>query len=309
MGPAPDGIGLLECPEHWTEARQPMTERTDHADKRAIADNYGRPDLERTILDAYEDAGTDTARLTRDDTAALDEFHIQGRDATRALADLADLDPGDRVLDVGSGIGGPARTLAAEFDCHVTGIDLVEEYCRVAETLTERLGLEGRVSVRRVNAVDLPFDDNAFDAVWLQHVSMNVAEKGRLADELHRVLRPGGQLALHEVCAGPGGDPYFPVPWADDSSISHLATAKELSRLLAETGFEELEWIDATDDSLEWFRSKLEAMAARPADAPPPLGLNLLMGPETPTKMKNVVRNLEDERIAVVQGVVKKPDQ
>ncbi len=286
-----------------------MTEHTDHADERAITDNYGRPDLERTILDAYENAGTDTTRLTRDDTAALDEFHIQGRDATRALADLAEVRPGDWVLDVGSGIGGPARTLAAEFDCRVTGIDLVEEYCRVAETLTERLGLEDRVSVRRGNAVDLPFDDGAFDAVWLQHVSMNVEDKERLIDELHRVLRPGGRLALHEVCAGPGGSPQFPVPWADDPSISFLATAEELSKLLAETGFEELEWVDATDDSLEWFRGKLEAMAARPADAPPPLGLNLLMGPETPTKTKNVVRNLEDERIAVVQGVVEKPVQ
>lgn len=284
-----------------------MTERTDHADERAITDNYGRSDLERTILDAYEDAGTDTARLTRDDTAALDEFHIQGRDATRALADLAELRPGDRVLDVGSGIGGPARTLAAEFDCRVTGIDLVEEYCRVAETLTELIGLVDGVSVRRADAVDLPFEDGAFDAVWLQHVSMNVAEKERLTDELHRVLRPGGRLAVHEVCAGPGRDPYFPVPWADDPSISFLATPEELSRLLAETGFEELEWVEATDDSLEWFRSTLEAMAARPADAPRPLGLNLLMGPETPTKMQNVVRNLEEERIAVVQGVVEKP--
>ena len=286
-----------------------QNEQTNHAYERPITDNYARPDLEATILNAYEDAGKDTARLARDDIAALDEFHIKGRGATRELARLAELRPGARVLDVGSGIGGPARTLAAEFDCHVTGIDLVEEYCRVAETLTERVGLDDRVRFRRGNAVDLPFDDGAFDVVWLQHVSMNVEDKERLFDELHRVLRPGGRLALHEICAGPGGSPQFPVPWANDPSISFLATAEELSQLLAETGFEELTWTEATAESLAWFRERLETMAARPADAAPPLGLNLLMGPDTPEKMKNVVHNLEEDRIAVVQGVVEKSAQ
>ena len=274
--------------------------------ERSITDNYGRPDLETAILTAYEEAGTDTARLTRDDIAAFDEFHIGGRDATRTLARFAELRSGSRIVDVGSGVGGPARTLAAEFDCRVTGIDLVEEYCRVAELLTDRVGLDDRVSVHRGNAVDLPFEDGAFDVAWLQHVAMNVEDKERLFAELHRVLRPGGRLALHEICAGPGGSPHFPVPWANDPSINFLSPAEEVSRLLTETGFGELVWTDTTEESLDWFRGKLEAMAARPADAPPPLGLNLLMGPDTPVKMKNVVRNLEEERISVVRGVMTK---
>ena len=221
--------------------------------ERSITDNYGRPDLETAILTAYEEAGTDTARLTRDDIAAFDEFHIGGRDATRTLARFAELRSGSRIVDVGSGVGGPARTLAAEFDCRVTGIDLVEEYCRVAELLTDRVGLDDRVSVHRGNAVDLPFEDGAFDVAWLQHVAMNVEDKERLFAELHRVLRPGGRLALHEICAGPGGrlalheifagsggEPHFPVPWADDPSISYLATAEEVSGHLSDAGLREL---------------------------------------------------------------------
>lgn len=274
--------------------------------EQSIADTYGRPDLGATILAAYEKAGNDTARLTREDIATFDEFHIKGRDATRELAHLADFSPGSRVLDVGSGVGGPARTIATEFDCHVTGIDLVQEYCRVAEMLTKRVGLSDRVSVHHGNALDLSFDDDTFDVVWLQHVGMNIDDKDRLFEELYRVLRPNGRLALHEICAGPGGPPHFPVPWADDPSISFLVTAEEMARLLTDTGFSELTRADTTDESLEWFQGKLETMAARPADAPPPLGLNLLMGPETPEKMKNVLRNLEEERIRVIQGIMAK---
>lgn len=277
--------------------------------EQSITDNYGRPDLGTAILTAYEKAGKDTDQLTRDDIATFDEFHIRGRDATRELAHFAEFSDGARVLDVGSGVGGPARTLAAEFDCHVTGIDLVEEYCHIAGMLSDRVGLSDRVSFEHGNALNLPFDDDAFDAVWLQHVAPNIEDKARLFDELYRVLRPGGRLALHEICAGPNRSPHFPVPWATDPSISFLVTDEEFSRLLIETDFSELVWTDTTSESLDWFQEKLEMMAARPAGAPPPLGLNLLMGQDTPEKMKNVVRNLEEERIVVVQGVVTKSTQ
>lgn len=275
--------------------------------EQSIAEMYQRPNLETTILTAYEDAGKDTDQLTRDDITTFDEFHIKGRDATRELATLADIDRGDRVLDIGSGVGGPARTLAAEFGCHVTGIDLVEEYCSIAEMLTERVGLTDRVTFHHGNALDLSIADATFDVVWLQHVSMNIEDKAQLFEELNRVLTPGGKVVLHEIYAGSGGTPHFPVPWADDPSMSFLATIEELSQLLADAGLETVSWIDTTDESLEWFSGKLEAMANRSADAPPPLGLNLLMGPDTPDKMKNVVRNLEQSRIGVIQGVVAKP--
>lgn len=275
--------------------------------EQSIAETYQRPNLETTILTAYEDAGKDIDQLTRDDITTFDEFHIKGRDATRELATLADIDRGERVLDIGSGVGGPARTLAAEFGCHVTGIDLVEEYCSIAEMLTERVGLTDRVTFHHGNALDLSFADATFDVVWLQHVSMNIDDKAQLFEELNRVLTPGGKVVLHEIYAGSGGTPHFPVPWADDPSMSFLATVEGMSQLLADAGFETLSWIDTTDESLEWFSGKLEAMANRSADAPPPLGLNLLMGPDTPNKMKNVVRNLEQARIGVIQGVVAKP--
>ena len=273
------------------------------ARERAVNDHYGVADLADSILGAYERAGVDVDALTREDIATFDEFHIRGIEATRELADLADVGPDDRVLDVGCGVGGPARTLAGESGCSVVGIDLVDEYLQTAALFTERVGLDDRVSFERGNALDLPFEDAVFDVVWLQHTLMNVEDKARAFAEANRVLAPGGTLAFYEICAGPGGDPYFPVPWAPDASLNFLATPEEVRGAVAEAGFSENAWHDVSTPSLEWFRGVVESMQSRPADAPPPLGLNLLMGEETPTKAKNVVRCLEEERIVVVQGV------
>ncbi len=275
----------------------------DAAYEEALNDHYGVANLGDELLGALEAAGKDIDALTRDDIASFDEFHIRGLEATREVARLAGIEADSHVLDVGCGVGGPARTLAAEFGCDVVGIDLVEEYCRAAALFTDRVGLDDRVRFHQGNAVDLPFEDEQFDVVWFEHTLMNVEAKGRVFEEAGRVLEPGGTLALYEICAGPGGEPVFPVPWAADSSLSYLETPERQRVTILDRGFEEVAWRDVTEPSLEWFRDVVESMESRPADAPPPLGLNLLMGAETPIKAKNVVRNLEEERIAVVQGV------
>ena len=129
---------------------------------------YGRPDLGDELLRVLRRAGKDIQALTRDDFRTFEEFHLRGRGATRELARLAVLQPGMRLLDVGSGVGGPARTLAAEFGCQVTGIDLSRSYCQAAELLTARLGLSSMVGFRHANALDMPFEDQCFDVVWMQ---------------------------------------------------------------------------------------------------------------------------------------------
>ena len=276
---------------------------TDTAYEAALNDHYGVTNLGNEILDALDAAGKDVDGLTRDDIASFDEFHIRGREATREVADVAGIDEDARVLDVGCGVGGPARTLAAELGCEVIGVDVVEEYCRTATLFTDRVGLADDVRFQHGNALDLPFEDDAFDVVWFEHTLMNIEAKRVAFREARRVLRPGGTLALYEICAGPGGDTVFPVPWASDASLSFLIRPERLRELIIDVGFDEVAFRDVTEPSLEWFRDVVESMQSRPPEAPPPLGLNLLMGDETPVKASNVVRNLEEERIAVVQGV------
>jgi SAM-dependent methyltransferase len=281
----------------------PDESKTDTAYETALNEHYGVTDLGDDILDALEAAGKDVDALSREDIASFDEFHIRGLEATREVADLAEIKAHSRVLDVGCGIGGPARTLASEYGCDVVGIDIVEEYCRAATLFTERVELTDKVSFQHVNALDLPFEDEEFDVVWFEHSLPNIEATDVAIEETSRVLRPGGTLALYELCAGPGGGPVFPAPWASDASLSHLDTPERLREEILDRGFDEVAWRDVTGPSLEWFRNVVESMQSRPADAPPPLGLNLLMGADTPIKAANVVRNLEEERIAVVQGV------
>ena len=264
----------------------------------SINSYYGQPDLSANILAALERAGKDLNALTREDFAPFEEFHVRGRAATMDLANAAGLHEGMVVLDVGSGIGGPARTLAAEFGCKVTGLDLTDEYCRAAEMLTGRVGLSDKVTFRQGNALDMPFDDGAFDLVWMQHMTMNIEDKERLFGQIRRVLRAGGRLALHEILAGSVAPVHFPVPWANDSAISFLVAPPEVRRLLASTRFEELMWTDVTGESIDLLR-KLGAAAQ---GAPAPLGLHLLVG-DFAEKFANVLRNMEEDRIALVQGV------
>jgi ubiquinone/menaquinone biosynthesis C-methylase UbiE len=270
----------------------------------AVNAQYGRDDLAAAILAACTAAGKDPEQLTPADLAPATEFHIGGRAATLELARLAALRPGERVLDVGGGLGGPARTLAGERGCHVTVLDLTEEYCHAGETLTARVGLADRVAFRHGDATAMPFADAAFDAVWTQHSSMNIADKAALYREVYRVVRPGGRLALHEIMAGPARPIHFPVPWARDPAISFLRPPAEVRALLAATGFREVAWADVTGLSLDFFRERLVALDQ---GALPPVGLHLLLGDDFRPMFTNQARNLEESRIAVIQGIVARP--
>jgi len=269
--------------------------------EKAIRKNYSQQDLASAILSAFKRQGKEIADHT--DTSTFDEFHIRGIDATVEMAELAGFNEGMRVLDLGSGLGGPARTLAVKYGCLVTGIDLVEEYRAAAEALTGRLGLGEMVEFVQGDMIDLPIGDGGYDGAWTIHTQMNIKDKAKLFSEVSRVLKPNGIFAVYEICEGKNTPVHFPVPWADDESISYLATPDELRQEIGKAGFDEVIWKDVTALSREWFEAQLKSLASRPKDAPPPLGLNLLMGESAAVKLNNNLRNLKEERIEVVQGV------
>jgi len=269
-----------------------------------VETHYTRDDLGEAILAALRAAGKDIDHLTPDDLAPVDEFHGGQRPATVRLAELVGFVGSERVLDVGSGLGGPSRYLAWRYGCRVSGVDLTAEFVRVAEMLTRLTGFVGRVDYRQGDALDLPFESESFDVVWSQNAAMNIADRDRLYREMRRVLKPGGKLALQEVAAGPGGPPHYPVQWAREPSISFLYSQKATRSKLATAGLRVTAWQDTTEPALQSATAR-----ARNADGPPPaLGTHLLLGGDWQAMFRNSGRNLEERRTELFNAVLERVD-
>ncbi len=266
--------------------------------------HYGADDISARILAALTRAGKDPERLTRSDLTPFDEFHGGGIASTRELARFAGIASGMHVLDVGCGIGGPARTLAEEFGCHVTGVDLTAEFVRAAEMLTARLGMQDRCSFRLGSATALPCADAQFDCVWSQNMLMNVADKGAFFSEVARVLAPGGRFAFEAVLEGNGEAIHMPVFWASRPALSHLVPRDALEALLAAAGLaiEALE--DTTAAVIAQGHKRRAALAA--AD-PARLGIDVIVPEDAPAKMANALLNNEQGRTVAIQGLARKP--
>ena len=271
-------------------------------DGQPVEDHYTRPDLREVILAALKVAGKDIDHLTPDDLAPVDEFHGGQRPATVRLAELVGFAGTERVLDVGSGLGGPSRYLAWKYGCRVSGVDLTAEFVRVADMLTKLTGLVGKVDYQQGNALDLPFEGETFDVVWSQNAAMNIADRNRLYCEMRRVLKPGGKLALQEVAAGPGGPPHYPVQWAPTPDISFLLSQAATRSTLENAGFRVVTWQDTTQPALQ-----SAAARARNAVGPPPiLGTHLLLGPDWQAMFQNSARNLEECRTELFNAVLER---
>ena len=272
--------------------------------KNPVEDHYTSGDLAAAILAALQGMGKDIDHLTPDDLAPVDEFHGGQRPATIRLAELLGLCGSEHVLDVGSGLGGPARFLAWRYGVRVSGVDLTEEFVRIAEMLAWRTRLDGRVDYRRGDALDLPFADASFDAAWSQNAAMNIADRDRLYREMRRVLKSGGRLALQEVAAGPGGPPHFPVQWARVPAISFLYSAGETRAKLEAAGFRVVTWQDTTPEALE----SAARRTRNTEGAPPPLGTHLILGEDWRAMFRNSARNLEEHRTELFNAVLERVD-
>jgi SAM-dependent methyltransferase len=257
--------------------------------------HYSARDIEARIIAAIREAGLDPGqRLSPKELGALDHFHTGGFSTSHELRELAQIRAEDRVLDIGAGLAGPARMLAAAPGCRVDCLEMSPDFCAGAALLNRLTGLDDRITVHQGSALDLPFADGSFDVVWMQNVGMNIADKRRLYAEICRVLKPGGRYAFQEMATGAASTPWFPLPWASDPADSFLVSGDELRALLAEAGFVP----EVFEDTSEIHLSRTAAAAA----APGPLSLAVFVD-NLAQKAGNARRSLEEGRIRLVRGV------
>lgn len=266
-----------------------------------VRDHYeaanGERDLAATIRQMIEagDGRIDPAQL-----AAFDQFHVGGLAATKAFDALLDLRPGERALDAGSGLGGPARHMAETFGCHVTGVDLAPSFVAVAQLLAERTGMSEQVAYQVGDLLALPFADASFDVVFTQHVVMNIADRETVYREIARVLRPGGRFGFYDVLAAEGGEPpFYPAPWAATREDSELRDETQTREALAQAGLTVEVWNDVTDKAQGWLAEQRASLGKVSGLAP---SLVTVMGPRFGVMAANMARNLAEGRVRLVMA-------
>lgn len=268
-----------------------------------VSRHYSAYNVLASIRAGLEAMGRDPDRIEPGELKTVDEFHIGGAEATAALLSHLEIEAGMEVLDIGCGIGGPARMIALRSGAKVTGVDLTPAFVEAANALTNMAGMGGSVSFAVGSAVDLPFADASFDLATLLHVGMNIPDKPKLFREAFRVLRPHGVFAVYDVMRTGEGDLTFPVPWAEEERLSALNEPDTYRSAADEAGFALAQEEDRGAVALEFFeRIRAQAASAKPD----PLGLHLLMGPTVGVKTGNMMSAIRAGTIAPIQMIFRK---
>ena len=272
-------------------------------DRSSVSDHYARSGLIEAIENGILRMGKTTDSVTIDDLALVDEFHIGGRKATEELIGQLGIAPGNHVLDVGCGLGGPARFVADRYKCRVSGIDLTLDYVETGNRLCEWVGLEDRVRLCQSTALSMPFQDTKFHAAYMLHVGMNVEDKERLCIEVARVLQPGSRFAVYDVMRTAEGELSYPLPWATTRESSAVAPRGTIQARTSKAGFEILSERNRKEFALAYFNDLRSR--AQVASTPAPLGLHTLMGERRQDQIKNMIESISTGIIAPIELIAR----
>jgi len=260
-----------------------------------VQDHYAAKDIVERILAAVPWVATDGTPLAAEQLFRFDQLH--GRELLATRDHAAKLNPakGTRLLDVGSGIGGPARYFASVFGCRVTGIDLTPQFVAAATELSRLSQLDDDADFFEADAADMPFEAGTFDHAYCFYVGMNLPDKLAVLRECYRVLKPGATLIWTEVTSTEG-KPHYPLPWARDEAGSHVGPIETLVRNFADANFKVLSVDDETDAHLE-LAKQMKASGSSPTKGQFQAN-EVVLGPDFVERRANYIRSLADGALA-----------
>lgn len=288
---------MIGRPKHVQGSRvnSQMQDRGDDRMSDTVSSHYsGNGGLAEKIAADLREAGLSLDGLKASDLESIDEFHFGGRQATLQLLRQLQFSSDDKILDIGSGLGGVARTMAEEARANVTGVDLTQEFCNAANEISRWVNLSDRTKFLQGDATNLPFPDRHFDGAATAHVAMNIPDKAAFYGEIRRVLKPGARFGIYDILQGEGGEVLYPAPWAKDASISHLATPKETSKYLSAAGFKILYEKDSTAESYQWLKDRTERPKPKKAVS---VTTQLLFGAVAGEMTRNQLKGLSERRM------------
>ncbi|MDQ6904726.1 MAG: methyltransferase domain-containing protein [Bacteroidota bacterium] len=267
----------------------------------SVETHYHREGIFEKLMKLLREQGKQ--KITREDIAVVDEFHVRGSEVSVELAADAGFTVSTKVLDVGSGIGGPARMIASTYGCEVTGIDLTEEFTRTATLLSKEIGLQNLTTFVQGDALNMPFENESFDVVWTQHVQMNIENKGGFYSEIQRVLKKGGRFIYYDIFSKDQSDIHFPVPWASNVSLSFLITISEFDSILISEGLRKVNTKDQTVQAIEFFTKQV---AKKPGENISNISIFHLMGDATAEKLSTLLKNIKEGKLELQSGTYEK---
>ncbi|MBK6465943.1 MAG: class I SAM-dependent methyltransferase [Rhodobacter sp.] len=271
--------------------------------ERSISDQWGTGDVYSRIIDAMKAAGIDPETVTVEQLAPVDHFHARGFQATVELAGALPIKAGQRLVDIGCGLGGPARYLAQRFGCKVDGLDITAPFVEAGNKLTALVGMQDAVTIKHGDGQKLPYADKTFDGGYALHVTMSVPDRGAFFDEAIRVLKPGAFFALTEHGLGRRGDPHHPMPWSEDGSGAYLVRPADTVAILEKSGFSD---IQVTDTGQEYLQGYLRAIELAEKGEAPVFSTHILLGKLAPQIVRNAARNIEEGRTHPFQIICRK---
>lgn len=275
-------------------------------DEDIIETHYTHGDLLKTLELVFNELGQMPDSVTMEQLAAIDEFHIGGRQATTHLIEQVQFADQVKLLDIGCGLGGTTRYLASHYDSQVIGIDLTAEYLNVGKLFNQNLGLTDKINLLQASALSLPFAEQTVDGVTMLHVGMNIEDKQKLFSEVFRCLRKKSYFLIYDVMQSNEGEIFYPLPWSSTAKNSYLASIETYQKALIEAGFEIHKINNRREFSINYFNQQAEVIKADRVK--PTLSLQTLIRDDAKSKFSNLIQQIKSNVLAPVEIIAIKPN-